>query len=159
VFPEFELEKLWKMHSNIVIQGQKWKLGVGGGKSHREEKLSNTGLMDRPGSPAHLDCSTLNSVSLQTRVCIHIQHFAIYYFIIVAAEWQPKPDTMGRMHSSGSVLLISIFYFFFLFNCIFLWHNSFSILFDCSKGISSSALPYKRTSPSWLKISSQDVSN
>ncbi|XP_050876170.1 40S ribosomal protein S13-like [Lathyrus oleraceus] len=25
------------------------------------------------------------------------------------------------------------------------------------KGISSSALPYKRTSPSWIKISSQDV--
>ena len=28
----------------------------------------------------------------------------------------------------------------------------------CRKGISSSALPYKRTPPSWLKISSQDVS-
>ncbi|PPD87080.1 hypothetical protein GOBAR_DD15985 [Gossypium barbadense] len=27
----------------------------------------------------------------------------------------------------------------------------------CSKGISASALPYKRTPPSWLKISSQDV--
>ncbi|MBA0564190.1 hypothetical protein Golob_009145 [Gossypium lobatum] len=26
-----------------------------------------------------------------------------------------------------------------------------------SKGISASALPYKRTPPSWLKISSQDV--
>ncbi len=27
----------------------------------------------------------------------------------------------------------------------------------CNKGISSSTLPYKRTPPSWLKISSQDV--
>lgn len=32
-------------------------------------------------------------------------------------------------------------------------------MFDCSKGISSSALPYKRTSPSWLKISSPEVTN
>ncbi|KAH9678267.1 40S ribosomal protein S13-2 [Citrus sinensis] len=28
---------------------------------------------------------------------------------------------------------------------------------EASKGISASALPYKRTPPSWLKISSQDV--
>jgi hypothetical protein len=73
VFSEFELGKLQKMCSEIFTQGEKLNFflgggGGGGGKSHREEKLSNTGLMDRPGSRAHLDCSTLNSVSLQTRV-------------------------------------------------------------------------------------------
>lgn len=48
--------------------------------------------------------------------------------------------------------------FFHQFRSI-LFHYSKSkfFIFGFSKGISSSALPYKRTPPSWLKISSQDV--
>lgn len=62
---------------------------------------------------------------------------------------------MGRMHSKGyaSPLPISIQHYSFS-------HHLFDLIwFDCSKGISSSALPYKRTSPSWLKISSPEVTN
>lgn len=40
--------------------------------------------------------------------------------------------------------------------CVF-WLLSVHFLVYCSKGISASALPYKRTPPSWLKISSQEV--
>ena len=35
----------------------------------------------------------------------------------------------------------------------------FCLILFYSKGISASALPYKRTPPSWLKISAQDVSH
>lgn len=31
------------------------------------------------------------------------------------------------------------------------------LLFDCSKGISQSALPYRRSVPTWLKLSADDV--
>lgn len=48
-----------------------------------------------------------------------------------------------------------------LFDLFFLKLNVFFLLafISYSKGISASALPYKRTPPSWLKISSQDVRN
>ena len=58
------------------------------------------------------------------------------------------------------VLLLLAASFFLFFSFFFFWGGGCWFV-DCvfSKGISSSALPYKRTPPSWLKISSQDVRN
>lgn len=60
------------------------------------------------------------------------------------------------MHSRGFVdfLLLRYCYVILLvlgFDLVF-----FSFVF-CSKGISASALPYKRSSPTWLKTTAQDV--
>ncbi|KAK2653617.1 hypothetical protein Ddye_013473, partial [Dipteronia dyeriana] len=52
---------------------------------------------------------------------------------------------------------IYIYIYICMYFCVCISVCDAVLLFGCSKGISSSALPYKRTPPSWLKISSQDV--
>lgn len=59
---------------------------------------------------------------------------------------------MGRLHSKGFVFL------FLPRVCLNTGPLTFCFFFVlCSKGISASALPYKRSPPSWLKTTSQDV--
>jgi small subunit ribosomal protein S13e len=93
---------------------------------------------------------------------------------------------MGRMHSSGWVNadvwqavsvegfgsvsgIVVVFRFknfitfmvsrIYVWRCLYFFNFLFWYFFlaCCSKGMSSSALPYKRTPPSWLKITTAEV--
>jgi hypothetical protein len=92
---------------------------------------------------------------------------------------------MGRMHSSGwvnagvwqavSLGVLTAFqellffgsriYIVFMLSRIYVWRCLYFLKFIfwffflacCSKGMSSSALPYKRTPPSWLKVTTAEV--
>lgn len=71
---------------------------------------------------------------------------------------------MGRMHSRGFVKVLIILLLCLLYNSIqvctvILISSSSSPHFVlCRKGISASALPYKRSPPAWLKTTALDVS-
>ena len=95
----------------------------------------------------------------------HLPSTSLGFAQLVSAERKPvhraslpSPPPWVACTVAGTSLSLPIYIYIYINIYIYMLRFVFDLwLFDFSKGISASALPYKRSSPSWLKISPQDV--